>query len=91
MYSVVPLKPGQVAIFLEVALVASHGTSSKDCPVGLAIRKANKLALETAPSKLEAKKAAEDASAEEESKCLAIEAVGKGGKSYEGASAGYVV
>ena len=32
--------------------------SSKDCPLGLAIRKAKKLALETAPSKLEAKKAA---------------------------------
>ena len=40
--------------------------SSKDCPVGLAIGKAKKLALETAPSKLEAKKAAEDSAAEEE-------------------------
>ena len=38
--------------------------SHKDCPVGLAIRKAKKLALETAPSKLETKKAAEDAEAE---------------------------
>ena len=49
------------------------------------------MALETAPSKLEAKKAAEDAAAEEEIKCLAVEATGKGGKSDEGASAGYVV
>ena len=49
------------------------------------------MALETAPSKLEAKKAAEDAATEEERKCLAAEAAGKGGKSDEGASAGYVV
>ena len=35
--------------------------------------------------------AAEDAAVEEESKCLAAEAAGEGGKSYEGASAGYVV
>ena len=41
--------------------------SSKDCPLGLAITSDKKLALETAPSKLEAKKAAEDAAAEEES------------------------
>ena len=65
--------------------------SHKDCPVGLAIRKSKKSALETAPSKLEAKKAEEDAAAEEERKCLAEEAAGKGGKSDEGASAGYVV
>ena len=65
--------------------------SSKDCPVVLAIRKAKKLALETAPSKLEAKKAAEDAAAEEESKCLTVEAAGEGGKPDEGASSGYVV
>ena len=26
MYSVVPLKPGQVAMFVEVSVVASHGT-----------------------------------------------------------------
>ena len=50
--------------------------SSKDCPVGLAIRKAKKSAWETAPSKLEAKKAAEDAAAEEEIKYLAAEAAG---------------
>ena len=56
--------------------------SHKDCPVGLAIRKAKKLALETAPSKLEAKKAAEDAEAEEENKFLDAEAAGKGGQSY---------
>ena len=65
--------------------------SSKDCPLGLAIRKAKKSALETAPSKLEAKKTAEDAVAEEERKYPAEEAAGKGGKSDEGASAGYVV
>ena len=47
--------------------------------------------METAASKLEAKKAAEDAAAEEESKCLSEEAAGKGGKSDEGAPAGYVV
>ena len=47
--------------------------SSKDCPLGLAIRKAKKSALETAPSKLEAKKAEEDSSAEEERKCLTEE------------------
>ena len=65
--------------------------SSKDFSVGLAIRNAKNLALETAPSKLEANKVGEDASAEEEIKCLAAEAAGKGGKSDEGASAGYVV
>ena len=65
--------------------------SSKDCRVGLAIRNAKKSALDTAPSKLEANKAAEDTSAEEESKCLAAEAAGEGGKSYEGALAGYMV
>ena len=43
------------------------------------------------PSKSEAKKAEEDAAAEEESKCLAVEAAGEGGKSDEGASTGYVV
>ena len=64
---------------------------SKDCPVGLAIRKAKKLALGMAQSKSEAKKAAEDAAAEEESKYLAAEAAGEGGKSDEGASSGYVV
>ena len=63
----------------------------KDCPVGLEIRKAKKLAFETAPYKLEANKAAENSSAEEESKCLAAEAAGKGGNSDEGASSGYVV
>ena len=48
-------------------------------------------AWEIAPSKLEAKKAAEDAAAEEESKCLAAEAAEKGGKSDEGGSAEYVL
>ena len=54
-------------------------------------QKGQKSALETAPSKLEAKKAAEDVEAEEESKCLAAEAAVKRGKSDEGASSGYVV
>ena len=65
--------------------------TSKDFPVGLAIRKAKKSASETAPSKLEAKKAVEDAAAEEESKCLAAEAAGKAENQMRGASAGYVV
>ena len=47
--------------------------------------------METAPSKSEVKKAAEDAAAEEERKCLAVQATGEGEKSDEGASAGYVV
>ena len=59
--------------------------------MGLAIRKANKLALEMALSKSEAKKAAEDAAAEEKSKCLAAEATWEGRKSDEGSSAGYMV
>ena len=59
--------------------------------MGLAIRKAKKLALEMALSKSEAKEAAEYAAAEEESKCMAAEAAGEGGKSNEGESAGYVV
>ena len=42
-------------------------------------------------SKPEAKKAAEDAAAEEESKCLAAEAAGEVGKLDEGALAGNVV
>ena len=56
----------------------------KDCPAGLAIRKAKKSALETAPSKLEAKKAAEDSAAEEERKCLAEEVAGKAGNQMRG-------
>ena len=65
--------------------------SSKDFPVGLAIIKAKTLALEMALSKSEAKKAAEDAAAEEERKCLATEAAWEGEKSDDGASAGYMV
>ena len=53
--------------------------SSKDCPVGLAIRKAKKLALGISQSK--ANKATEYAASEEESKCLAAEAAGEGEKS----------
>ena len=47
--------------------------------------------METASSKLEAKKAAEYAASEEERKWLAEEAAGKGGRSDEGASVGYAV
>ena len=42
-------------------------------------------------SKSESEKAAEDASAEEERKCLAAEAAGEGEKSEEGALSGNVV
>ena len=44
--------------------------SRRDFHVGIAIRKAKKSVLETAPSKLEANKAVEDSAAEEEIKCL---------------------
>ena len=56
--------------------------------MGLAIRKAKKLAFGMGLPQSEANKAAGDAAAEEESKCLAAEAAGKGEKSDEGASAG---
>ena len=59
--------------------------------MGLAIRNAKKSALEMALSKCKAKKAAEDAVAEEDIKCLAAEVAGEGEKSDEGASSGYVV
>ena len=59
--------------------------------MGIAIRKAVKLALGLELSKFKAKKASEYAAAEEESKYLAAEAAGEGEKSDEGASAGYVV
>ena len=49
--------------------------------MGLAIRKAKKLALGIGLYKSEANKAAEDATAEEERKCLAAEAAGEGEKS----------
>ena len=55
--------------------------SSKDFPVGLAIREAKELALGMSLSQSEAKKAAEDATAEEESKRLTAEAAGEGEKS----------
>ena len=55
--------------------------TSKDSPVGLANRKAKKLALGMGLSQSEAKKAAEDAYAEEESECPAAEAAGEGEKS----------
>ena len=54
--------------------------SSKNFPVGLAIRKAKKLALGVGLSQSEVKKASEDATAEEEKKCLAAEAAGEGEK-----------
>ena len=61
--------------------------TSKDFPVGLAIRNAKKLALGRGLSPSEAKKSAEDAAAEEESKCLVADTAGEGEKSDEGASA----
>ena len=59
--------------------------------MGLAIRRSKTLSLGMVLSKSEAKKAAEYAAAEEESKCLAAEAAGEGEKSDEGTSAGNVV
>ena len=49
--------------------------------MGLAIRKAEKMALGMEIYKSKAKRAAEDAAAEEERKCLAEEASGEGEKS----------
>ena len=65
--------------------------TSKDCPVGLAIRKAKKLALGMELSKSEARKAAEVAAAEKEIRYLEEEAAGDGEKSDEGASSENVV
>ena len=65
--------------------------TSKDFPVELAIRKAKTLALGMALSKSKSTKAAEDAAAEEESKCLAAEAAGEGENSDEGELSGNVV
>ena len=55
--------------------------SSKDFPVGIAIREAKKLALGMGLSHSEAKKAAYYATSEEERKCLAEEAAGESEKS----------
>ena len=49
--------------------------------MGLVIRKVKKLALGMGLSQSKAKKAAEDTTAEGESKCLAAEAAGEGEKS----------
>ena len=49
--------------------------------MGLAIRKAKKLVFGMGLSQSEAKKASEDATSEEERKCLTAEAVGEGEKS----------
>ena len=65
--------------------------SNKDCPVGLAMRKAKKLALGMALSKSKAKKTVEDAAAEEERICMAAESAGENAKSDEEASTGSVV
>ena len=46
--------------------------------MGLVIRKAKKLFLGMGLSQYEAKKAAKDATVEEESKCLAAESAGEG-------------
>ena len=61
--------------------------STKDCPMGLAMRKAKKMALGMALSKSEAKKAVEDAASEEERNFMAAEAAGEGEKLCEGGSA----
>ena len=66
----------------DILQVLSCGTFNQKVP---------KLALEIALSKSESKKSAEDAAAEEQSKCLAAEVSWEGGKSDEEASAGYVV
>ena len=55
--------------------------------MGLAIRKAKKLALGMGISQAKAKKVAEDAVAEGEGKFLVAEAAGEGEKLDEGASA----
>ena len=57
--------------------------TSKYFPVRLAIIKAKRMALGMGLSKSEAKKAAEDAAEDEDRKCLAEEATGKGEKYYE--------
>ena len=65
--------------------------STKDCPVGLTMQKAKKLALGMALSKSEAKKTVEDAAVEEDRICMAEEAAGENSKSDEEASTGSVV
>ena len=52
--------------------------------MGLAFRKAKKLALGMGLSQYKENRASEDTSTEEEMKCLVEEATGKGEKSYEG-------
>ena len=52
--------------------------TSKYFPVGLAIRNPKKSALGLGLSKSEAKKSAEDSEAEEERKCLMVEAAREG-------------
>ena len=56
----------------------THGLLQRIALWEFAIRKARKSALGTALSKSEAKNAAEDATAEEEIKCLASEDAGEG-------------
>ena len=56
----------------------------KNSPVGIAIRKAKKLALGIGMSESEAKKAAEDEAAEEERKCLTGEAAWEGKNQIRG-------
>ena len=65
-------------------MVATHGTM--DFPMGISIRNAKHFALGMGIYQSESKKAADDAAAEEESKCMAAEAAGEGEKSDEGAS-----
>ena len=71
--------------------IKHYRVSTKDCPVGLAMREAKKLDLGMALSKSEAKKTVEDAEAEEERICMAEEAAGENSKSDEEASTGSVV
>ena len=58
--------------------------TSKDFPVGIAIRKAKQLALGMGISQSNAKKASEYAALEEESKCLSSEASGEGKNQFKG-------
>ena len=60
--------------------IKSLQVTSKDCPVGLAIRKSKRLALGMRLSQFEAKKAEEDSTEEEKITCLEAEATGEGEK-----------
>ena len=74
-----------------VGSIKHSRVSTKDCPVGIAMQKAKKMALGMALSKSEAKKTVEDAAAEEDMICMAAEADGENSKSDEEASTVSVV